>query len=1127
MKKNVRSCYNYIFAVMKFSSLILMCTMFGLTVIQARSLEAQSLHTTTISVNIHNKTLKQAFKEIEAKSDYLFVYSDDAMPRHQRVTVRMEATLYDILKTIARNTFTSYEQEGKHIVVTYHPPKQSGHLEGRVTDEEGTPLIGASVRVVELARTTNTGEDGTYSLSLPQGVYTVEVSYISYETQRKEKVAIEEGRSTTVHIALKEALGTLSEVVVVGYGTQKKVNLTGAVATVDGADLAKRNEMQLSQALQGFAPGVTVTRSSGLPGATATIRVRGITTIGNSNPLILVDGIPVENINMVNPNDVENISILKDAASASIYGARASAGVVLITTKRAKTNQLNLEYQGMYGVIKPTQFPATVDHIRYMEMINEVAWNDGGNLSGAEYSIYSRDFIDDYNVNNRLTSADLYPITDWVDELINDNAPNIAHGLSLTYGNDFVKTKASFYYEKADALYNNRSFERITARLNNEFKITEFLSADIGASFLHAISENTVVNPLSAAYKYGPLWTPYWSDGRVSEGRNGTNTWARINHGGFDNSWGDDAIGRLGLNFTPIEHLTISGVIAPTIQVSKGKQFIQQLPYYGLDNVATTSGYINGNLTTSLEESRREIRTMTKQLTANYAPELGNDHNLSLMAGYEDYYRFEEGLTASADNFLVSDYPYLNRGPLDFMRNTGNAIENAYNSYFGRVTYDYANRYLVQANIRYDGSSRFHRDYRWASFPSVSMGWVATEEPFIKKLNLQNLDFFKIRGSWGTLGNERIGNYPYQAIMNFNNALFVDNNGNIVSSTTAAQTSYNIRNITWETTESWNVGLDATFLSNRLSLTADYYKKTTHDMLLALEIPAFMGYDNPDQNAGMMYTKGWEGQVGWSDRIGDFRYSIAANISDYKSMMGNLSGVVFLGDQIIREGVEYNSWYGYRSDGLFQSQEDIDRSALLSQVVRPGDVKYQDIGGPDGEPDGVISPEYDRVPLGGSLPRYLYGGNVNMSYKGVDMFLMFQGVGKKTSHMAVDMVYQTAAWYTFPDFVDGNYYSEYNSAEQNSTVRYPRLSQLAYDGNNYSMSDYWLFDGSYFRLKNVTLGYTLPSSWNNYLRISNLRIYASVNDLFSLDKYPKGWDPEAGLTAYIARTWNFGIQMRF
>ncbi len=1003
---------------------------------------------------------------------------------------------------------------------------QTDHREisGKVTDEGGEPLSGVTVSLKNVNVAAMTNDAGEYAINVPD-ITSQPVLVFAYVGMKLQEVAL--GAGNVLNIVMEsEAMG-LEEVVAIGYGTARKKDLTGSVAIVNGEDLAKRNEMILSQALQGAAPGVSVTRSSGLPGATGTIRVRGITTIGDSNPLILVDGIPVESIDRVNPQDVESISVLKDAASASIYGSRASAGVILITTKQAKTNQINLEYQGLYGIIKPTQFPGTVDHIRYMEMINEVAWNDGGNQAGAEYNVYSKDFIEDYNANHRLTDPFLFPIMNWRDELVNDYAPNMQHGLSLMYGNNIVKTRASLNYEKADALYNHRSFDRISTRINNEFKITDFLSADINGSYLRSANVQPIMNPLSHAYKYGPLESPYWSDGRISFGRNGTNSWARLNHGGFNNTWGDELVGRFALNFKPIKNLNISGVIAPSIRSVKGKQFIRQVPFYEYDNTTAPSGYINGNLTTSLAETRSEVRTTTKQLTANYNTNFGENHDLSIMAGYEDYYRFSEGLNASSDNLALADYPYLDRANLDYLRNGGDAVENAYNSYFGRVMYDYANKYLLQANIRYDGSSRFHKDYRWASFPSVSAGWVVTEESFIKDLHLRGLDFFKLRGSWGNLGNERIGNYPYQAILNFNNALFVDKDGNIVSNMTAAQVGYNIRDISWETTEQWNIGFDATLLSNRLSLTADYYKKTTRDMLLALEIPAFMGFDNPDQNAGRMHTKGWEAQIGWRDQIGDFKYSISANISDYKSMMGDLSGMVFLDDQVIQEGVEYNSWYGYRSDGLFHSQEDIDNSALLSQVVRPGDVKYQDLGGSDGTPDGMISPEYDRVPLGGSLPRFYYGGNVNLSYKGFDAYLMFQGVGKQTSRLTADQVYQTAAWHTFPDFVDGNYYSEYNTPEQNSNVRYPRLSQLGYDGNNYRMSDFWLFDGSYFRLKNVTLGYTLPSNWSDVLKTSNVRVYASANDLFSLDKYPKGWDPESGITAYIARTWNFGVQVRF
>lgn len=298
-------------------------------------------------------------------------------------------------------------------------------------------------------------------------------------------------------------------------------------------------------------------------------------------------------------------------------------------------------------------------------------------------------------------------------------------------------------------------------------------------------------------------------------------------------------------------------------------------------------------------------------------------------------------------------------------------------------------------------------------------------------------------------------------------------------------------------------------------------------MLLQLAIPQFMGYNLPYQNAGTMNTKGWELSLGWKDKVNEFRYSVSAHLSDYRSVMGSLSGIEFLGDQIIREGSEYNEWYGYKTGGLFQSKDQLYTAPLLSGTEKPGDVSYQDISGPNGEPDGIVSPAYDKVLLGGSLPRYLYGGNIELGYKGFDMSVVFQGVGKQLSRMVADMTYQTAAWYTFPQFVDGNYYSEFNTAEQNLNARFPRLSQIGYDGNNYSMSDFWLFDGSYFRLKYLSLGYTLPTKAIRYLNLSNARVFASVNDLFSHDHYPSGWDPEAALSAYIARTWTFGLSIKF
>lgn len=1000
--------------------------------------------------------------------------------------------------------------------------KTGRELSGKVTGTDGNPLTGVSVKVKNSTLGTMTDEQGIYRLHISGG----NATYLVFSYIGKLDQEVEIGTRNKIDVVMDEDMMSLDEVVAIGYGTQKKKDLTGSVAVVDGDDISKKNVTQLSTALQGLVPGLTVTRNSSIPGSDAsTIRVRGITTIGNSNPLILVDGIAVESIDRVNPNDIENVSVLKDASAASIYGARAAAGVLLITTKQPKNNEVSLHYNGSFGAVTPTRLPETVDYVRYMEMINEVAWNDGGNASGSEFPVYAKDFIEDYGWNNKF-DPDRYAIMDWQKVLLKKHALFTDHNLSLNYGNEIIKLNASLNYDYTDALYKSKSTERTSARINAKIKVNKFINAQLNSYYLYNDDNGPVANPFSAVYKYGPLETPYWSDGFIAPGRSGTNMWARLNHGGFIRNQKDQFYGRYAVEVTPINKLKITGVFAPSIYRTKVKNFTKQIYYYNIDDRSRFGGLINGNLTNSLSESRPETRTLTKQLYANYQTDINVRHHVALMAGYEDEYRYAETLTASSDHLTLSEFPYLDRGNLDFLQNSGDANETAYQSVFGRFNYEFDNKYLLQANLRYDGSSRFSPKNRWGMFPSVSAGWVITKESFFQQLNANALTFLKIRGSWGKLGNERIGNYPYQSIMSFSNVLFVDGE-NITSTTAASQKDYNIDDITWESTTTWNIGLDATLFNNRLSLTADYYKKETRDMLLQLAIPRFMGYGLPYQNAGSMHTKGWELAVGWTDQLDKFRYSVNAHISDYRSIMGNLSGIVFLGDKIIREGSEFNEWYGYRSDGLFQSQHAVDTSPLLSGTERPGDVKYVDLSGAEGRPDGVISPTYDKTLLGGSLPRYEYGGTINVGYKAFDLSLMFQGVGKQLSRMTADMTYQTTAWYTFPKFIDGRYYSEFNTEEQNLNARFPRLSQIGFDGNNYSLSDFWLFDGSYFRLKNISLGYALPETVLRRLNVSNLRVFATVSDLFSIDHYPAGWDPEAAISGYISRTWTGGISIKF
>ena len=995
---------------------------------------------------------------------------------------------------------------------------QQIQVTGKVTDNIGAVLPGVTVTIKGTTLAVATNEKGVYVFPKVAGDAILVFSSMGMKTQ-EAKVS----NRNTIDISLDGEAFSLNEVVAVGYGVAKKKDLTGSVATVSGETLAKRATTQVSQALQGTMPGVTVTRSNSEPGASASVRVRGITTIGDSSPLVIVDGVPVNSMDDVNPDDIEDISVLKDAASASIYGARAAAGVVIITTKRAKSNQVNIDFTSNFGFDSPTAFPETVDVQRYMQMINEFSWNDAGNVAGGEYSLYPKNDVENWLALNK-TNPNRYPNTNWLDLIVRDRAPRFSQNVSFSGSSGKVKTFASLNYENVDALYAHRNYERTMARVNNSIDISDKFIANVDFSFNYVVRKNPSVNPIWDAQRYPAAFAATWTDGRIASGQNGSNGYAALEYGGFNNSTVSRVNGRISLQYKPIKDLSFTAVVSPYFSNTKGKQFTKQIPYYSDEDPTLRLGFIAGYATTFLAESRDDSKTFTKQFLANYDKQLGG-HSFSALAGYEDYTSFAESLGARADNYTLANFPYLDLGPLNYTSNNGNAVETAYRSYFGRVNYDYKKRYLLQANIRYDGFSRFHPDFRWGAFSSASVGWAVTEEDFMPKTKA--LSYLKFRASWGQLGNERIGNYPYQSSIGYSNALFYQGS-TVVSATTAAQFAYAIQDISWETTETTNIGFDATFLSNRLSLTADYFQKKTKDMLLELEIPDYMGFENPNQNTGVMTTKGWDAQLSWKDKIGKFGYSVTGNISDSKSKMGNLGGTVFTGTQITREGSQFNEWYGYRSNGIYQTAAEITGSAKLYNSVKPGDIRYVDISGPNGVPDGIISPDYDRVQLGGSLPRYVFGGIINMDYSGFDLSLAFQGVGKQNARLAEQVVKPfNSSWTNPPAIIDGKYWSVYNTPEQNLNAQYPRLSYTSGENNNYVMSDYWMINGAYFRLKNVVLGYTFPSALTSKLKIDRVRLFASATDLFSVDNYPKGWDPEVAYNTYISKTFNFGLSVKF
>ncbi|MDE7387450.1 MAG: TonB-dependent receptor [Muribaculaceae bacterium] len=1112
-----------------------MLCVIGVAATSAQMLNAATVMTQDETTGLYtmkasDSTVKEVLKYIEDHSDYVFMYGEGVEKQlAKKVDVQLDdKKMETVLAELCNQAGLDYKIQGRQVTISLRAKNNVAgtvtKTRGVVLDENGDPMVGATVRVKDGSAAVSTDLDGQFTIDAANGEKLI-ITYIGYDPA---EVRVS-GADMTVDMV--PADNQLEEVVVIGYGAVKKKDLTGAVASVKGADLAAKKTTTLSNALQGSVSGLMVRRDNNAPGASAgSMHVRGVTTMGDSSPLIIVDGVQCDNIDYVNANDVESISVLKDAAAASIYGSKAAAGVILITTKRGDESSLSLSYNGEFGWELPTTQPTMVGVTRYLEMNNELLYND--NPAAGYFQLYTADQVKNW-VRYNATDPDRYPITDWKGMMMKSSAPRMTHTVSLSGGNKAVRSQASFSYDDVDGLYEGRNFHRIMFRNNNDFTISKYLSASLDVNIRNAKSTSTIYSPFSDMRKMPAVYPAVWENGGYAEGKSGANPYALLREGGSSVSRSTQVGGKASITVKPIDGLSISGIVSPFINFTKQKAFRKAVNYVLMSDPNVFGGYMEGSgsswATNKLSETRNDNWHITSQVIANYMKSFGKN-DVTIMAGYENYIMSTESLTAARDQYELTKYPYLNVGPEDFKDNSGTGTRYTSNSFFGRLLYSYDDKYLFQANVRRDGSSRFAKNYRWGTFPSFSAGWVMTREKFMEGIGANSLSFLKLRGSWGKLGNERIGDsyFPYMSLMTFGNAYFYEN-GQVVSDKTAALRLLAVEDISWETTTSTDLGIDAYFLNSRLKFTADYYWKKTTDMLLAIQIPWSMGYSDPNTNAGKMSTHGYDLEVSWNDRHGDFYYGVTVNLSDFISKIDYLNNSdIISGGKVKRAGELFNAWYGYICDGIYQTQDEVNNSARLNNTVTVGDLKYRDISGPEGKPDGVISSEYDRVPLGNSLPRFQYGGTINLGWKGIDMSIAFQGIGKQNAYLDRAMVEPLRDNYgNIPAIIEGKYWSVFNTDAENRAATYPRLTNTT-KGNNYAISDFWMFNGRYFRLKNVTLGYTLPTEWTKKACIQKARFYFSASDLFSIDNYPKGWDPEMGVSAYpITTSLIVGVNLKF
>jgi len=1022
-------------------------------------------------------------------------------------------------------------------------------ITGTVVDAQG-PVIGASIMEKGTSNGAITDFDGNFSLSVKPGA-TIVISYIGYETQE-----IKVGDQSTFNITLKDDNAVLEEVVVVGYGVQKKKLVTGATVEVKGEDIAKLNTTQVLGALQSQSPGVSIQANSGQPGDGFKIAIRGAGTNGDTKPLYVIDGVAGGDINNLNPADIERIDVLKDAASCAIYGSAAANGVILVTTKQGKEGKVSINYDGNIGWSNIYRLPQLLTAGQYMQVMDMVRFNAGeGNRDWSQYFKGQEALLAAYKDGSNAG-------TDWVEALRNKNAVTTSHSLNIAGGSDKSKFSIGTGYQYQDGAFGGKyaksDYRRFTLRVNSDHVILKSSKGDfdvikVGENIYYSHKQNQGIqignqysNVLSTALRANPL-IPIYNDNGGYFGYDDLKNMGMFNYTSYASNPILGLINSQSANNKSISY-SLNAVGFVEVQPIKGLTYRGQISYN--QSSWTWRAYLpvykindQGDMRTT-DQATNQVGTgwgWNTTNTINYKFDVA-DHHFDVLAGTEySESRPDFGFTlnATSSDAITAD---LKHAYMSLMKNNTQATVSGYPygdsrgmSYFGRLNYDYAEKYMFTAIFRADGSSVFAPGHRWGYFPSFSAGWVISNEKFMAK-TADWLSFLKLRAGWGQNGNKNIGAFQYEAAFAYDAySMYSFNNAKDVPTKGASLSRLANEDLTWETSEQLDLGFDARFFGGKLSLVFDWYKKTTKDLLLQVPVSPTTGFSSQLKNAGTVRNTGIEVALNWRDQVGkDFEYNIGYNIAYNKNKVTEVNSSQKYnngGSDLLAQGTGYMArfeegepigyFWGYKTAGPIQNAADLAAytaslkdgdaaNSLQGSDLKVGDLKFVDVNG-----DGIITAA-DKTNLGDPNPDVTMGITLGANYKGFDLNITgYAALGQQVAR-------------SYRKFTDGEY-ENYTTevfdywVGEGTSDKFPLLATMNRGVNWQSISDLYIEDAGYFRLQNLTLGYDFNKIWKRS-PFQQLRLYVAAQNLFTITKY-KGMDPENGMALNGNEPWVTGVDV--